>query len=319
MDLQTISQVSRDFGVSTRTLRYYEQIGLITSVRTDDYAYRAYDDATVLRLRQIVALKKLNIPLKQIQAILKGQDAQLALNIFNDRIKETEVQIACLSSVRNALMHLRDQLGNDGCTFITSALFCEESIKAALPETKGQLKECASMSEMNVKSDTSKLTDVRILYLPPATVLASHFVGENPEEESAKRLDRFVLESGLCRIKPDLRQYGFNHPNPSPTAPYGYERWITIPDDFEVPAQFTKKRFKGGMYAAHMIPMDAFEEWSLLAQWVDQNEKYKANYGAEDCMGGCLEEHLNYVNYVRRPAGEPYDLQLDLMIPIIER
>lgn len=30
----------------------------------------------------------------------------------------------------------------------------------------------------------------------------------------------------------------------------------------------------------------------------------------------CLEERLNYVNYVRRPENEPYDLQLDLLVPI---
>ncbi|NLV37000.1 MAG: MerR family DNA-binding transcriptional regulator, partial [Clostridiaceae bacterium] len=43
MELQTISQVSRDYGISTRMLRYYEQAGLILSLRKDDYAYRVYD------------------------------------------------------------------------------------------------------------------------------------------------------------------------------------------------------------------------------------------------------------------------------------
>ncbi len=43
MELQTISQVSKDFSISTRTLRYYEQIGLITAVRKEDFAYRVYD------------------------------------------------------------------------------------------------------------------------------------------------------------------------------------------------------------------------------------------------------------------------------------
>ena len=33
MELQTISEVSKRFGISTRTLRYYEQIGLISPVK----------------------------------------------------------------------------------------------------------------------------------------------------------------------------------------------------------------------------------------------------------------------------------------------
>ena len=45
MKLTTISEISREMNISTRTLRYYEQIGLIESVKRDDYAYRTYDEA----------------------------------------------------------------------------------------------------------------------------------------------------------------------------------------------------------------------------------------------------------------------------------
>ncbi|OGO91310.1 MAG: hypothetical protein A2Y17_05020 [Clostridiales bacterium GWF2_38_85] len=44
MELQTINQVSKEYGVSARMLRYYEKIGLIQSLRKEDYAYRVYDD-----------------------------------------------------------------------------------------------------------------------------------------------------------------------------------------------------------------------------------------------------------------------------------
>ena len=39
----TISQVSRALSVSTRALRYYEEMGLIHSRRIEGYAYRVYD------------------------------------------------------------------------------------------------------------------------------------------------------------------------------------------------------------------------------------------------------------------------------------
>ena len=54
MEALTISTVSRNLNVSTRMLRYYEQIGLIKSYRMDGYAYRMYDAEAVNRLRQIL-------------------------------------------------------------------------------------------------------------------------------------------------------------------------------------------------------------------------------------------------------------------------
>jgi len=37
---------------------------------------------------------------------------------------------------------------------------------------------------------------------------------------------------------------------------HGYERWLTIPYDMKVNPPFAKKRFSGGLYAAHMTPKD---------------------------------------------------------------
>ena len=40
---QTIGTVSKNLGISSRMLRYYEQIGLIESKRVENYAYRVYE------------------------------------------------------------------------------------------------------------------------------------------------------------------------------------------------------------------------------------------------------------------------------------
>jgi hypothetical protein len=44
MEYTNITQATKQLGLSTRTLRYYEQIGLIESERADDYAYRVYSE-----------------------------------------------------------------------------------------------------------------------------------------------------------------------------------------------------------------------------------------------------------------------------------
>jgi DNA-binding transcriptional MerR regulator len=43
-DLIKIGEMSARYDISARTLRYYEEMGLLTSTRSDDYAYRMYDD-----------------------------------------------------------------------------------------------------------------------------------------------------------------------------------------------------------------------------------------------------------------------------------
>ena len=72
---RSISQVSRQLQVSTRTLRYYEEVGLIRSRREPGYAYRVYDEDTLLRLQRIVFLRRMRIPLKSIGVLLDCADA----------------------------------------------------------------------------------------------------------------------------------------------------------------------------------------------------------------------------------------------------
>lgn len=168
----------------------------------------------------------------------------------------------------------------------------------------------------------SKLTDVRIIYLPPATVAAAHHIGDEPESHAYAIIDRFVRETGLCKIKPDFRHYGFNHPNPvDETGYHGYEVWVTVPDDMEIRYPLVKKHFSGGLYAAHMIQMGNFNEWEWLFDWVSKSNKYEFSGSMQDQehMCGLLEEHLNYMSHVHLESTEPEDLQLDLLLPIREK
>lgn len=82
MEPMTISQVSKSLGISTRMLRYYEKAGLIESRRKEGYAYRIYDENTVCRLRRILLLRKLRIPVRQIKIILQNPNAATAVEIF---------------------------------------------------------------------------------------------------------------------------------------------------------------------------------------------------------------------------------------------
>lgn len=328
MTLQTINQVSRRFDISTRTLRYYEQIGLLQSIRTADYAYRTYDADALRRLQQIIILKKLRIPLKTIKEILVNEDALVAIRAFEAKIDELMCEISALSTIQTVLDGLVTRLKEHYTVPLSTNLLQSDellSIVASLSSLNISIKEELSMSELTKAQDSlSKLTDVRIVYLPPSAVAASHYIGDEPEYHAGVALNRFVLESGLCEKKPDLRLYGFNHPNPvDETNFHGYEMWVTIPDDMDPPAPLVKKQFAGGLYAAHMIAMGNFHEWEWLAEWVNNNEKYEFNgmHDNGECMFGSLEEHLNYVNHVKLGVenSEPEGMQLDLLIPVKEK
>lgn len=326
MEAMTISRVSKDFGISTRMLRYYEQAGLIESFRRADYAYRMYNQAALSRLRQILILRKLRIPLKQIKAVLQKPDAIVAIEIFQKNIIELDDEITALSTIKSILLRFVDELQKTADIQIYHLITQDDTILASIESlslTSINFKEDKTMENLKkAEGSLSKLNDVRIIYLPPATVAAAHHIGEDPEYHANNMIDKFVRDTDLCKIKPDLRHYGFNHPNPvDETGYHGYEAWVTIPDDMDVPLLLTKKRFDGGRYAAHMIAMGNFNEWEWLLDWAKRSEKYEFTESIKDqeLMCGLLEEHLNYVNHVYLENTEPEDLQLDLLMPIRER
>lgn len=326
MEAMTISQVSKHFNISTRMLRYYEQVGLIESFRREDYTYRMYNKTALCRLHQILILRKLRIPVKQIQDILQKPDAITAIEVFKQNINELNDEIVALSTIKSILSRFVDELQKAADIEIHRLITQDDTILASIESLaliSINFKEDRTMDKLNkTEKSLTKLKDVRIIHLPPATVASAHYIGDDPEQHANRMIDKFVLETDLCKIKPDLRHYGFNHPNPvDETGYHGYEVWVTIPDDMEVKPPLTKKYFAGGLYAAHMIPMGNFNEWEWLYDWVSKSDKYEfaGDMKDQEHMCGLLEEHLNYVNHVYLSNTEPADLQLDLLMPIRER
>lgn len=70
-NLKTITEVTKSFGISTRTLRYYEQLGLIQSQRVQGYSYRVYDAEACTRINQILIqnIHAINIEIDSLSTI----------------------------------------------------------------------------------------------------------------------------------------------------------------------------------------------------------------------------------------------------------
>lgn len=320
MNNMTISEVSAKFMVSTRMLRYYEKMGMIESTRRDDYAYRVYDETAVKRVEQIIILRKLQIPLKKIRQMMDG-DKDEALRILDEQIRNMDESVTSVTTMKKALERLREILSAESHNSGYMELIQDHTITELtklLPLEKHHFKEESKMSI--AKEMVEKESSIRIVLLPPCTVAAYQFIGKNPEENVSNVMDNFIRSSKLYEKKPDARLFGFNHPDPEEGNDfYGYEDWVTIPDDMEVPAPLVKKHFEGGLYAAYTINFPDFHEWKFLAEWVEKNEKYQPDYhdmSLKD-MGGCLEEHLNWVysSHMGWPENG-IDGKIDLLLPV---
>jgi len=323
MGLTPIKQVSQDYGISRQMLYYYEKYGLIKSERKGDYAYRLYDENAIRRLQQIIVLRKLQIPVKQISDILENQNAVETVEIFQQNIIELDETIMALSTVKSILARFIEEMQDKADIKLELDLLSSETMLTvvnALSFSENKIKENLDMADLNKATLTlTKIRndDVRIVYLPPSAVASLHIVGNDkngrtPEDQGEELITGLI--KGLAKTKPDCRHYGFNHPVGDQ---HGYERWFTIPDDMEPPAPFVKKQFPGGVYGAYTL-RTWDNEWELLVGWANGHEKYAFAQGSTITMMGLLEEHLNVMGQYTLPDVK-HDMQVDLLVPLKEK
>lgn len=72
-----IGDVSAKTGISVRSLRHYEELGLVTPLRSDA-DQRIYRDHDLIRLQQVVDLKLAGLPLTAIAKVMNGQQTSLS-------------------------------------------------------------------------------------------------------------------------------------------------------------------------------------------------------------------------------------------------
>jgi MerR family transcriptional regulator, thiopeptide resistance regulator len=67
----SIGELAAAAGVSARTLRHYDDEGLLSPTRRSDAGYRRYDARAVGRLYEIVALRRLGLSVAEIRDLLR--------------------------------------------------------------------------------------------------------------------------------------------------------------------------------------------------------------------------------------------------------
>ena len=91
----TINKLAKMSGVSTRTLRFYDEMGLLVPTRVSSNGYRIYGQKEIDLLQQILFYRELNVPLEDIKKIMISKDF--------DRESALVKHLTALRSKRNQL------------------------------------------------------------------------------------------------------------------------------------------------------------------------------------------------------------------------
>ncbi len=109
----TIQKLGLLAGVSTRTLRYYDEIGLLNPARINSSKYRIYGQQEVDRLQQILFYRELGVGLEDIKKILlvPDFDGASALRDHHEKLVEKRSQIEKLiTNVEKSIEHIEGKM-----------------------------------------------------------------------------------------------------------------------------------------------------------------------------------------------------------------
>lgn len=132
--MRTVKEVSRLAGISIRTLRYYDEIGLLKPTAVTEAGYRLYSDKDLKRLQEIMFFKELELPLEKIKQLM--EDPAL------DREEILLVQQAALERKRNRLNGIIELIQDvrKGVNTMSFEAFSEEDIEKIVDHTIKQAK-----------------------------------------------------------------------------------------------------------------------------------------------------------------------------------
>ena len=108
----TVSELAKLAGITSRTLRYYDEIGLLSSKRMSSNGYRIYGQKEVDRLQQILFYRELGIPLDEVGRILSDKDFDdlFALQDHLDALLEKRKQLDLLIANVKTLLKQKEKL-----------------------------------------------------------------------------------------------------------------------------------------------------------------------------------------------------------------
>ena len=114
----SIGDLAKKLEMSQRTIRYYEEIGLLNSIKRVEGGRRVYTDVDLRRLKLIKRLKIMGMTLSEMQeleamwAIEKSNEKELKrlLELMGNHLKRLDDRIADLDILRHEIVEYRERI-----------------------------------------------------------------------------------------------------------------------------------------------------------------------------------------------------------------
>ncbi|MBT1073009.1 MerR family transcriptional regulator [Pelotalea chapellei] len=119
-EIISIGDLSKELGITTRTLRYWEEVGIIETVDRSDGATRGYTPYYVRRIKFIMKLKELGLTIKEMQDLnsVYGEAKQTdrmvpqLIDVLDSHISKIDEKIARLASLKADIAEYRQKMVN---------------------------------------------------------------------------------------------------------------------------------------------------------------------------------------------------------------
>ena len=270
--LVKITDLTTQLGLSSRSLRYYEQDGLIQSVRPAFEKYRFYDAENIERLRQIMVLRKMQIPVKDILRIYESESMSVVVETFVNRIQAIDEEIGALSELKRIVSEFLHTMRENGVTKISALPLLYEEMDKQI-ELIEELKPVTYKNLSNLSERLAKPVDPVIVSLPAFRVVSS-FLKASPKESDVEGFWRWIQTQKIFIDNPG-QQERFEY-----QTDMGDVMIQRIPDDFINDSEYSDFIFDGGLFAAVNVYLDEDlgERFHSLVTSFDDNKFYQVDY-----------------------------------------
>lgn len=275
MVLIKITDLTAKLGISSRSLRYYEQVGLIQSCRSEHEKYRFFDDDNVERLKQILILRKMQIPIKDILRIYESEDMSVVVETFASRIRAIDEDVDALTELRSVVNEFLQVMTQNGIAKISALPILYEKMADRLDTLEER--KAMSYRELSALSDKlAKAPELSIVALSPMRVLSS-YLKEGIRSSDPEGFWPWVHTHGLASGEPGAHEKFEFQTGTSDTV------ILKIDENFDNHSPYVDYRFVGGMFAAASVYLDEDlgERFRTLISDFDENSYYEIDYTHE--------------------------------------
>jgi DNA-binding transcriptional MerR regulator len=283
-ELIKIREMSSKYDISARTLKYYEEMGLISSTRSDDYAYRMYDEDAVKRLEQILILRKLNISIKDIQRIFNTSGSEVVLEVLSKKVDNIDEEVSLLQELKEIVLEFIRQIekadfGNESDVKLLYDKAKEIETQIVNVDYNGNtanINRFHNVTDKLRKIKLSQLNGVRVIDIPKFRAVSSGLTTFD-EIFSEDSFDKW-MQAHMKFVKMSIygHAYDFMWGEDGKTIwIWAIEDWVTEADT----APYDIIEYEGGTFvvatANENDNSDLWEVTSIMSEWIEDSGIYK--------------------------------------------